>query len=261
MSGVATQPPPGAQDPPPTNGGPPGPEGPHDTNGPEYKGPPGQVNGPPGPPGQRGPPPPANALQIQKMLDENSTLISTISEYQKMGRHNETLSYQVGFTSVQTPCLQCSLSVAVTPEPDEARPDGGLQPEPPEPAAPARSGAARQHGRGQYPRSRGHSWTSSAWCRSILPARIQLRTRCSSQTLLRRAWSSSTGQVRTTWTWRSWRSRRSSSRQPLRSWLQRSSWRTGPVSSTLQQLPTTRRTETPEQLSPGRISSRSLSWR
>ena len=95
MSGVATQPPPGPQDPPPTNGGPPGPEGPQD--GPEYKAPPGQVNGPPGPPGQRGPAPPANALQIQKMLDENSTLISTISEYQKMGRHNETLSYQVGF--------------------------------------------------------------------------------------------------------------------------------------------------------------------
>lgn len=95
MSGVATQPPPGPQEPPPTNGGPPGPDGPHDTNGAEYKGPPGQVNGPPGPPGQRGGAPPANALQIQKMLDENSSLISTISEYQKMGRHNETLSYQV----------------------------------------------------------------------------------------------------------------------------------------------------------------------
>ena len=85
-SSVATQPPH------PTNGGPPGPDGGHDTNGP-----PAQVNGPPGPPGGgRGGPPPANALQIQKMLDENSSLISTISEYQKMGRHNETMSYQVG---------------------------------------------------------------------------------------------------------------------------------------------------------------------
>ena len=93
MSGVATQPPPGAQEPPPTNGGPPGPDGGHDSNGP-----PAQVNGPPGPPGPpggRGGAPPANALQIQKMLDENSSLISTISEYQKMGRHNETMSYQV----------------------------------------------------------------------------------------------------------------------------------------------------------------------
>ena len=93
MSGVATQPPPGPQEPPPTNGGP-GTDGLHETNGP-----PTQVNGPPGPPGPpagRGGVSPANAMQIQKMLDENSSLISTISEYQKMGRHNETMSYQVG---------------------------------------------------------------------------------------------------------------------------------------------------------------------
>ena len=105
MSGVATHPPPtggppGPQEPPTTNGGPPpGPES-AETNGSDYKGPPGgQTNGPPGPvsgPPGRGPPPSAaTAAQTQKMLDENSSLISTISEYQKMGRHNETMSYQV----------------------------------------------------------------------------------------------------------------------------------------------------------------------
>merc|ERR1719348_2717157 len=31
---------------------------------------------------------------IQKMLDENSSLIKTISEYQGMGKHHETLNYQ-----------------------------------------------------------------------------------------------------------------------------------------------------------------------
>ena len=92
MSGVATQPPPagppGPQEPPPTtNGGVPGPEAP-ETNG----GPPGQTNGPPH---SRGTASAATAAQTQKMLDENSSLISTISEYQKMGRHNETMSYQV----------------------------------------------------------------------------------------------------------------------------------------------------------------------
>ena len=86
MSGVATQPPP-----PTTNGGPPS-DGP-DING----GPPGpQTNGPPGGPGPRGGPS-VTAAQCQKMLDENSSLISTISEYQKMGRHNETMSYQVNW--------------------------------------------------------------------------------------------------------------------------------------------------------------------
>ena len=94
MSGVATQPPPGGPPPGPhephaTNGGPEAAE----TNGGDYKGP-GQTNGPPAP-GGRGPPSAATAAQTQKMLDENSSLINTISEYQKMGRHQETMSYQV----------------------------------------------------------------------------------------------------------------------------------------------------------------------
>ena len=98
MSGVATQPPPGhpgPQEPPTTNGGPhPGLE-PPETNGGDPRGPPGpHTNGPPGP-GPRGPPSAASAAQTQKMLDENSSLISTIAEYQKMGRHNETMTYQL----------------------------------------------------------------------------------------------------------------------------------------------------------------------
>ena len=97
MSGVATQPPPagppGPQEPPPTtNGGGPGPEAPDTNGGPPA---PGQTNGPPHGQGGRGPASAATAAQTQKMLDENSSLISTISEYQKMGRHNETMSYQV----------------------------------------------------------------------------------------------------------------------------------------------------------------------
>ena len=64
--------------------GPPGPGGP--------AGPGGPTNGPPGPGGQR---PPSNSASIQKMLDENSTLIKTISDYQNMGRHQETMTYQV----------------------------------------------------------------------------------------------------------------------------------------------------------------------
>ena len=38
--------------------------------------------------------PSAPSSQIQKLLDENSSLICTISEYQNLGRHQETLSYQ-----------------------------------------------------------------------------------------------------------------------------------------------------------------------
>ena len=76
-------------------GGPPsqapkGPPGPGGTAGPG-----GPTNGPPGPGGQR---PPANSATIQKMLDENSTLIKTISDYQNMGRHHETMTYQVPIT-------------------------------------------------------------------------------------------------------------------------------------------------------------------
>ena len=44
-----------------------------------------------GPPGQR---PTANSASFQKILDENSTLIKTISDYRNMGRHHETISYQ-----------------------------------------------------------------------------------------------------------------------------------------------------------------------
>jgi hypothetical protein len=32
---------------------------------------------------------------VQKMLDENSSLIKTISEFQNMGRHQESMNYQV----------------------------------------------------------------------------------------------------------------------------------------------------------------------
>lgn len=90
MSGVATQPPPpGPQEPPVANGGPPpGPDPAPETNGADHKAPGAPANG------GRGPPSAATAAQCQKMLDENSSLISTISEYQKMGRHNETMSYQ-----------------------------------------------------------------------------------------------------------------------------------------------------------------------
>ena len=110
MSGVATQPPP-----PTTNGGPPS-DGP-DING----GPPGpQTNGPPGGPGPRGGPS-VTAAQCQKMLDENSSLISTISEYQKMGRHNETMSYQVNCISDDVffiNFIHVLFLVATTPKPD-----------------------------------------------------------------------------------------------------------------------------------------------
>ena len=114
MSGLATQHPPSAGPPPgPQNAGdgPNGPQGgtggPNGPNGAGPDGPPSQApkgppgpagpggptNGPPGPGGQR--PPPSSAT-IQKMLDENSTLIKTISDYQNMGRHHETMQYQVG---------------------------------------------------------------------------------------------------------------------------------------------------------------------
>ena len=137
MSGVATQPPPGGPPPGPhephaTNGGPEAAE----TNGSDYKGP-GQTNGPPGP-GGRGPPSAATAAQTQKMLDENSSLINTISEYQKMGRHQETMSYQVRGNCLIT--ITSFASVAAAPQPDDAGPDGRLYPEPAVAAAAARTG-------------------------------------------------------------------------------------------------------------------------
>ena len=84
--------PPTESGPPPTSQGQGGPPG-----GPKPAGPPGP-NGPQaGPTPTNGPGsarPPANSASIQKMLDENSTLIKTISEYQNMGKHAETMSYQ-----------------------------------------------------------------------------------------------------------------------------------------------------------------------
>lgn len=106
--------------------GPEGPPGPM-TNGPPPSarspgphGPPPhpQMGGPPGPPGppgptpngypQRGPPPPGampaqnganpggppNPHTVQRLLDENAALIKTISEYQSVGKHSETVQYQ-----------------------------------------------------------------------------------------------------------------------------------------------------------------------
>ena len=60
-------------------------------------GPPMSMNGPPGGggPGAAGPRPNVNPERVQKMLDENSSLIKTISEYQGMGRSQEAMSYQV----------------------------------------------------------------------------------------------------------------------------------------------------------------------
>ena len=80
-----------------TNGpasGPPGPPGPPEGSesgppGPDPAKAPGPMNGPPGPR-----PSAPNQSQIQKMLDENSSLIKTISDYQNMGRHHETMNYQ-----------------------------------------------------------------------------------------------------------------------------------------------------------------------
>ena len=91
----------------------PGPQGPPTSGGPPmmggHGGPPGgpsgtpggpmSMNGPPtsmggGPPGA-GPRPNINPERAQKMLDENSSLIKTISEYQGMGRTQESMSYQV----------------------------------------------------------------------------------------------------------------------------------------------------------------------
>ena len=118
MSGVATQlppaGPPGPQEPPPsTNGGGHGPEAPETNGGPP---PPasGHTNGPShGQPG-RGPASAATAAHTQKMLDENSSLISTISEYQKLGRHNETTSYQVHIQGVPKKTLFCVLLAIIT---------------------------------------------------------------------------------------------------------------------------------------------------
>ena len=39
--------------------------------------------------------PGGDSQKVQKMLDENSSLIKTISEFQNMGRHQESMNYQV----------------------------------------------------------------------------------------------------------------------------------------------------------------------
>ena len=80
--------------------------GPAQSPGPQ-PGPPGGPGGPPGgPPGgapptgspgaaTNGPRPGYNSQNVQKMLDENSSLIKTIADYQGMGRHQESMNYQV----------------------------------------------------------------------------------------------------------------------------------------------------------------------
>ena len=103
---------------PSVSGAPPGPPGPNASptvSSPAPSGDPAYANQPPsaaggnkpgGPPGPNGPAagppttnggsnrPLANATTIQKMLDENSSLIKTISEYENLGKHAETMSYQ-----------------------------------------------------------------------------------------------------------------------------------------------------------------------
>ena len=44
--------------------------------------------------GQPAPGPP-NMPNIQRILDENAALIKTISEYQNVGKHSETVMYQM----------------------------------------------------------------------------------------------------------------------------------------------------------------------
>jgi len=39
--------------------------------------------------------PPNNMPNIQRILDENAALIKTISEYQNVGKHSETVMYQM----------------------------------------------------------------------------------------------------------------------------------------------------------------------
>lgn len=74
-----------------SNGGPPSAQDVSSSQAPKPPPGPGGIGGSAnGPPGQR---PPANSASIQKMLDENSTLIKTISDYQNMGRHHETMTY------------------------------------------------------------------------------------------------------------------------------------------------------------------------
>ena len=48
--------------------------------------------GHPGPMSHGGPP---NQRNIQRMLEENTALIKTISDYQNAGKHNETVQYQL----------------------------------------------------------------------------------------------------------------------------------------------------------------------
>merc|ERR1719259_1451391 len=55
----------------------------------------GQPSGAPGAPtSSTMPSQQANPQVIQKMLDENSALIKTISDYQNAGKHSETVQYQ-----------------------------------------------------------------------------------------------------------------------------------------------------------------------
>ena len=112
-------------------------------------------------------------------------------------------------------CKSLSLSVAAAPEPDEACSNGGLQPEPAESATATWSGSPCWDGRSPASRSSRSPRPAWWWWRS-LPSRLQLWTWRSPQAwILRRPWSSS-GQVRTRGTRRSWWSRGS--------W--RSTWRT-----------------------------------
>ena len=110
-SAYVSQPPrpPSGPEGPPTNGprggpspGPgapsPGPAGPP-AGGPPPPGPTPNGYGARGPmPGPGGPPmPPSgppNPHTVQRMLDENAALIKTISEYQNVGKHSETVQYQ-----------------------------------------------------------------------------------------------------------------------------------------------------------------------
>ena len=48
--------------------------------------------GHPGPMPHGGPP---NQQNVQRMLEENATLIKTISDYQNAGKHKETVHYQM----------------------------------------------------------------------------------------------------------------------------------------------------------------------
>merc|ERR550534_857467 len=143
-------------------GGPGGPGGPHSQGppgGPHGHGPPGgpgPMGGPPHGPTpngypQRGPPPGGiptqgpggpmshgkspNLHNIQRMLDENASLIKTISEYQNVGKVAETVQYQWSLHRN----LMYLASVAdsnqnlqnLLPPPGHVPPTGGPGPNPP----------------------------------------------------------------------------------------------------------------------------------